>query len=89
MPPELPLSPDPARPAGALLLDGGTAIIGPNGRYLAGPVLNEETLVVADCDLREIQRESMTLDVSGHYARPDVFQLSVNPERHGLTRRAE
>lgn len=77
MPPELPVAePYAADPAG-LMIRGGTAIIAPNGRYLAGPVYDVETVVAADCDLSEIARESMTLDVSGHYSRPDVFELLV------------
>ena len=44
-------------------------------------VFDEETVVVADCDLAEITRESLTLDVSGHYSRPDVFEFRVRPRR--------
>ncbi len=61
-----------------LLLRGGSAIIAPDGRYLAGPVFDEETILHATLDLREIDQEVMTLDVSGHYSRPDVFTLKVN-----------
>jgi predicted amidohydrolase len=77
MPPELPVPDKYVTSAKGLMLAGGSAIIAPNGRYLAGPVYDEETLVVADCDLGEIARESMTLDVSGHYSRPDVLTLVV------------
>ena len=38
-----------------------------------------ETLVLADCDLEDIARESLTLDVSGHYSRPDVFEFRLRP----------
>lgn len=79
MPPELPVLEKYARDPKGLMIAGGSAIIAPNGRYLAGPVYDEEALVVADCDLSEIGRESMTLDVSGHYSRPDVFELKVSP----------
>jgi hypothetical protein len=48
-----------------------------NAVEVPGPVYDEESLVVSDCDLGEIRRESMTLDVSGHYSRPDVFQFNV------------
>lgn len=77
MPPELPPRAEKAGDPEAFLYRGGSAVIAPNGRYLAGPVADEETLVVADCDLSEITRESMTLDVSGHYSRPDVFAFRV------------
>lgn len=70
----------------ALLLRGGSAIIAPDGSYLAGPVYDEETILTADLDLSAIDREVMTLDVSGHYARPDVFRFEVVPQ--GPSRRA-
>ena len=81
MPPELPPVPEKAKDPDALMIRGGSAIIAPDGRYLAGPVFDEETVVVADCDLAEITRESLTLDVSGHYSRPDVFEFRVRPRR--------
>ncbi len=77
MPSELPVLEKYAADPAALMIAGGSAIIGPNGRYLAGPVFDEETIVVADCDLGEITRESFVLDVSGHYARRDVFDFSI------------
>jgi nitrilase len=60
-----------------LLLRGGSAIIAPDGRLLAGPVLDEEAILTADLDFDEITKESLTLDVTGHYARPDVFDFRV------------
>lgn len=60
---------------------GGSAIIAPDGRYLAGPVYEQESILLAELDLGEIIRESMTLDVTGHYARPDIFELTVNRRR--------
>ncbi len=77
LPKELPFD----GPAEVLLRDGGSAIYAPDGRCLAGPVRGEEALVLADCDLAEIARESMTLDVSGHYARPDLFDVRVDRRR--------
>jgi nitrilase len=62
-----------------LIERGGSAIIAPDGRYLAGPVFDEETILYATLDLQEIERESMTMDVNGHYSRPDVFQMKVTP----------
>lgn len=85
LPMELPAASSIARDT--LLLKGGSAVIAPDGRLLAGPVYDTETLVIADCDLREIARESMTLDVSGHYSRPDVFTITVDRTRRGLITR--
>lgn len=69
-----------AMPGDGILMFGGSAVIGPNARVLAGPVKNEEELVVAEIDPQLAVQESMTLDVSGHYSRPDVFTLIVNEE---------
>ncbi len=57
------------------LESGGSAVIGPDSNYIVPPVFDREELIVADLDLAHIDRESMTLDVSGHYARPDVFRF--------------
>jgi nitrilase len=60
-----------------LIERGGSAIIAPDGRYLAGPVFEDEAVLTATLDLSEIEKESMTLDVSGHYSRPDIFEFNV------------
>ena len=61
-------------------ITGGSAIIGPDAQILAGPVEDEETLLVAEIDPTMVARESLTLDVSGHYSRPDVFKLIINED---------
>ena len=63
---------------GTVLIRGGSTIISPLGRILAGPVHGEETILVADIDRGEIARGKYDLDVAGHYARPDVFRLLVD-----------
>jgi predicted amidohydrolase len=68
-----------AENAEALVLNGGSAIIGPDGGLLAGPVFNEETIVSADLDLSRIAEEQMSLDVTGHYSRPDLFECKLKP----------
>jgi nitrilase len=62
-------------PLGQLVERGGSAVIGPNSHYVVPPVFNREELIVADLDFIEIDREVMTFDVSGHYARPDLFRF--------------
>jgi nitrilase len=64
--------------ADAVLMRGGSAIVNPLGRVLAGPQFEGETILTADLDLDDIGRGKFDFDVVGHYARPDVFQLSVN-----------
>ncbi|MDE1853469.1 MAG: carbon-nitrogen hydrolase family protein [Thaumarchaeota archaeon] len=74
---DLPKEFDASSAEGSWLERGGSAIIGPDARYVVEPVLDREDLIVADLDLTAIDRESMTLDVTGHYARPDVFRFEV------------
>ena len=66
-----------------LLMRGGSCIISPAGKVLAGPVYGEDALLTAEIDLDDIPRAQMDFDPVGHYARPDVFQLAVNtaPQR--------
>lgn len=56
---------------------GGSAIFGPDGAYLAGPVWEEESILVTEIDLQRTIEERMTLDVAGHYNRPDIFRFKV------------
>jgi nitrilase len=44
------------------------------------PVFDREEMLVSDLDLTQIDRESMTFDVSGHYARPDLFRFERKVE---------
>jgi nitrilase len=57
---------------------GGSVIVSPLGEVLAGPLWDEEGMLVADLDLAEITRGKLDFDVVGHYARSDVFQLKIN-----------
>jgi predicted amidohydrolase len=61
----------------SLVLNGGSAIIAPDGSLVAGPVFDEETILTADLDLSRIAEESLTLDVTGHYYRPDLFEVKM------------
>ena len=64
-----------------MLLDGGSAVIAPDGDYLVEPVYGEERILYADLDLTRIAEEQMALDVTGGYARDDVFSFDVNRRR--------
>jgi predicted amidohydrolase len=57
------------------VLRGGSAIVGPDGRYVVEPVYDEPRVLVAELDLARIREESMTLDVTGHYHRPELFEF--------------
>ncbi len=60
------------------LMRGGSAIIAPNGDVLAGPADSEPGFVSAVIDPQKAIDGRLTLDVTGHYARPDVFELHLN-----------
>ena len=59
---------------------GGSVIVSPLGEVVAGPLYDEEGILVAQIDRREIVRAKVDFDVVGHYARPDVFQMVVNEQ---------
>jgi nitrilase len=59
------------------LIRGGSVIVGPLGKVLAGPCYGGECILGAELDMGEIAEGKFDLDVAGHYARPDVFHLEV------------
>jgi nitrilase len=60
------------------LIRGGSVIIDPLGNILTGPLFNEEGLLHATVDLATIARARYDFDPVGHYARSDIFHLTVN-----------
>jgi nitrilase len=56
---------------------GGSAILGPDGSYLAGPLWDEEGILVAELDPQLLYEERQRFDPAGHYHRPDVFQFGL------------
>ncbi|MBK6560977.1 carbon-nitrogen hydrolase family protein [Candidatus Amarobacter glycogenicus] len=58
--------------------DGDSAIIGPDGEFLAGPLLNEEGILTAKGNTGTVMFQKMIADHAGHYTRPDVFEFRVN-----------
>jgi len=61
-----------------IMCRGGSAIVSPLGEVLAGPLYDQEGILLADLDMGEIARGKFDFDPVGHYARPDVFHLVVN-----------
>jgi nitrilase len=61
----------------ALLGRGGSAILAPDGSYLAGPLYDDEGILYADLDPSALLAERQRFDPVGHYNRPDVLQLTV------------
>jgi nitrilase len=64
--------------ADTVLINGGSVIVSPLGRVIAGPLRGREGMLTAELDLDEIARGKFDFDAVGHYARPDVFTLSVD-----------
>lgn len=62
----------------AVIMRGGSCIIGPLGQMLADRAYDVDTILTTEIDLGEIARGKFDFDVAGHYARPDVFRLTVN-----------
>ena len=60
-----------------LLGRGGSAIVGPDGQYLAGPLWDEEGILYAELDPAQLYAERQRFDPAGHYHRPDVFTFEV------------
>ena len=60
---------------------GWSAVIGPDGEFLAGPHTGlEETLVIAEIDHSAIARAKVLADTAGHYSRPEILSLDLNPK---------
>ena len=59
---------------------GGSCIVDPFGNFLAGPNVDGEAILIADIDRSQIVQGKYDIDVVGHYARPDIFQLYVDEQ---------
>jgi len=64
-----------------VLGNGGSCIAGPDGEWIIAPVLHKEGLIYETLDFNRVYEEHQNFDPVGHYARPDVTQLTVNRER--------
>jgi nitrilase len=60
---------------------GDSVVVAPDGKVVAGPLRNQRGILYAECDLEKAAAARRTLDVAGHYGRPDVFRLEVRTER--------
>ena len=65
----------PLAEGGELVGRGGSAILAPDGSYLAGPLWDEEGILYAELDPEVLLAERQRFDAAGHYHRPDVLGL--------------
>lgn len=63
---------------GEIIYNGGSCLAGPDGHWVIEPVTDREELIIAEIDHQYVRRERQNFDPTGHYARPDVLQLTVN-----------
>jgi nitrilase len=68
---------------------GDSAIVNPEGEFIAGPVRMKEEILYAEVDPRMMGGPKWMLDVAGHYARPDVFELIVHRAPHPMMKVVE
>ena len=64
-----------------VMADGGSCVAGPDGEWILEPVTGSESLSVVEIDHSRVLEERHSLDVVGHYSRPDVTRLVVNRKR--------
>ena len=57
--------------------DGDSVVVDPQGRVVAGPLRREVGILYAEIDAARVAAARRTLDVAGHSARPDIFELHV------------
>lgn len=65
---------------------GGSAVADPDGKWLLEPVLEQEKLLFVEIDPAETRGPRFQLDVAGHYARPDIFRLSLRRQAQQILR---
>ncbi len=68
---------------------GGTVIVDPDGKIVAGPAMETETILYADVRRDQLVGPRWQLDIAGHYARPDVFELRVRREPRPIIQRID
>lgn len=65
---------------------GNSIIVDPNGEIIVGPLHKEEGVLYAQMDLELLRGSKWNLDVAGHYARPDAFELTIRRDPTPMVR---
>lgn len=81
IPDGLPAVDELRRSADSVMANGGSCVAAPDGTWLAEPVPDVETLVMATIEHRRVREERQNFDPAGHYSRPDVTRLVLNRAR--------
>jgi nitrilase len=68
---------------------GDSVVVAPGGEIVAGPLRREEGMLFFDFDLGKIAAAKRSLDVAGHYSRPDIFTLHIKTGLSALVERDE
>jgi nitrilase len=69
-----------------IFANGGSCIAGPDGDWIVEPVVGEERLILASLEHKRVREERQNFDPAGHYARPDVLQLTIDRQRQSTIR---
>lgn len=69
-----------------IFANGGSCIAGPDGDWIVEPVVGEERLILASLEYNRVREERQNFDPAGHYARPDVLQLTIDRQRQSTIR---
>jgi nitrilase len=63
-----------------VLSRGGSCIVDPFGKFIAGPDFRDEAILVAELDRNQLPRAKFDFDAVGHYSRPDIFRMLVDDQ---------
>ncbi len=86
IPDELPHAELLRESADDVMANGGSCVASPTGAWLLEPEIENESLRIAELDHQIVLEERHSLDVTGHYARPDVTRLIVNRQRQSTAK---